>query len=47
MTFPCICVLYPELVHPLLFSPFCLSLLLMVISIGLKDALVPAVCQIQ
>jgi hypothetical protein len=35
MTFPCIYVLYPELVHPLYFSPFYLSPLLMVISTGL------------
>jgi hypothetical protein len=32
MTFPCIYVLYPELVHPLHFSPFYLTFLLMVIS---------------
>jgi hypothetical protein len=36
MTFPCIYVLYPELVHPLHFSPFCLYPLLMVSLKGLK-----------
>jgi hypothetical protein len=36
MTYPCIYVLYPKLVHPLHFSPFYLSPLLMVSSIGLK-----------
>jgi hypothetical protein len=36
MTFPCIYVLYPKLVHPLHFSPFYLSPLIMVISAGLK-----------
>jgi hypothetical protein len=36
MTFPCVYVLKPELVHPLCFSPFFLSPLLTVISTGLK-----------
>jgi hypothetical protein len=36
VTFRCIYVLEPELVHPLYFSRFYLSSLLMVISAGLK-----------
>jgi hypothetical protein len=36
MTFPSIYVLYPKLVHPLHFSPFNLSPLLIVISTGLN-----------
>jgi hypothetical protein len=36
MTFPCVYVLYPELAHPLRFSPFYLSPLLMVIPTGLN-----------
>jgi hypothetical protein len=34
--FPCVYVIHPELVHPLYFSLFYLTLLLMVISTGLK-----------
>jgi hypothetical protein len=36
MTFPCIYVLYPKLLHPLNFSPFYYSPFLIVISTGLK-----------
>jgi hypothetical protein len=36
MTFPCTYVLYPELVHPLHFSPFYLSPPLLVISADIK-----------
>jgi hypothetical protein len=33
MTFPCIYVLYPKLVHPLHFSPFYLEFLFAVLSL--------------
>jgi hypothetical protein len=45
MIFPCIYVLYPELGHPLHFSCFYLSPLLMVISTGLKKVYIHSCTQ--